>query len=215
MKNTFVKSVQVPAGARRVTLQDTQEIVQGQTEVNFFPAQADRDATRNNYVSNPLPGEDGHMIVGISFELTAQFLENDAANGIDVEKIINGLKDSGFIITADSDYKEFMRAPLSQYFNFGGTGLQIRLAAASNAGGDALVTSEEKTATIKSAPMFNVPNPFFIAPNQTFDLKLVIQDASGFPTAQNWVDAGLQNLALRSTLFAAKITPAMRKQLGY
>jgi len=206
MNNTLAKKVPIPKNARLKTYYDTKEIVQNTTDYNFFPPNATRNVTRDNYINNPFPGEDSRRVVGLSFELIPQFMHNDAVNSIDIEKIMNGLKDAGIILTADNDYKEFVRTTMSEHFNFAGTRLNTRVAAASDgASAPALVTSIDKTVTSKSADMYRLPDPFDVAPNQTIDLKVVFEDASVFPTSQNWVDASQSRLLLRANLFIAEV----------
>lgn len=208
MNGTFVKSVTPPADARRKTYQDTQEILQDVSELSFFPANASKDVTRNNYITNPFPGKNGRLVLGLSFELVKQFITTDAANSIDPIAIINGLKDAGIVFTADNDYKEFLRGRLSEFFNFKGTNISTQVTAASSGGtAPALTSTVTHTVTIKSAQGIAVPNPFLIAPSQTFDLGVKFVDSSMFPTGDNWDDSGQGRLFLRATIFAAEITP--------
>jgi hypothetical protein len=207
--NTLAKKVPIPRNARLKTYYDTKEIVQNTAEYNFFPPNATRNVSRDNYINNPFPGEDSRRVVGLSFELVPQFMHNDAANGIDVEAIINGLKDAGIILTADNDYKEFVRTTMSEHFNFAGTRLNTRVSGAPDVigAGAVMVPSIEKTVVAKAADMYRLPDPFDVAPNQTIDLKVVFDDASMFPTSGNWTTSGQSRLLLRANLFIAEVKP--------
>lgn len=203
---TLAKKVPIPRNSRLKTYYDTKEIIQNTSEYNFFPANATRNVTRDNYINNPFPGEESRRVVGLSFELISQFIEDDSANSIDVEAIMNGIKDAGIILTADNDYKEFVRTTMSEHFNFAGTRLNVRAAAASDGGtAPSLVSSVERTVIAKNADMYRLPDPFDVAPNQTIDLKVVFEDSSIFPTSANWTAASQPKLLLRANLFIAEM----------
>ncbi len=113
MSTQISKKAIVPASARIKTYFDTQQVIQNGAVLNFFPPNSTRKITRNNYVGNPFPGELKRRILALSFEVTKQFIEDDAANGIDSLAIVNALKDAGVILQADNDNKEFLRVPIS------------------------------------------------------------------------------------------------------
>lgn len=203
---TLAKRVPIPKGARIKTYYDTKEIIDSTTVLNFFPATATRDATRDNYISNPFPGEEKRRVVGMSFELIKQFIKDDPGESIDAEAIINQVKDAAIILTADNDYKEFVRTPLSNHFNFAGTGLNIRLAIAGDpaAAGES-TTTVTRVVTMKSAKLHRIPDPFDIASTQSIDLQVHFADNSAFPTATQWTDSGQGRLYMRAKLYLAEL----------
>jgi len=207
MKDTLARKTAIPAAARRRVYFDTQELVQGTSRYEFFPPQASRDITIANYISNSFPGDDARLLYGASFELVKQHIETDADNSIDAEAIINALKDSGIVITADQNRTEFLRDRLSNYFNFEGNHLNIRNSFAGQAASADSELTVDKTVTMQSAQgYFKIPDPFFVAPNQVLNVEVTFNDASSFPTSQNWVDAGKSKLFLRSTMHLAELT---------
>jgi hypothetical protein len=205
MKNTLARKVPIPKGARRKVYYDTKELVQDQSVINFFPPNATRDASRDNYINNPFPGESARRVVGLSFELIKQFIRDDAANNIDSEAIINGIKDAGVILTADNDYKEFVRTPLEEHFNFEGSRLNIDLSIAGDPAAEGTTTTENKTAILQSADMYRLPDPFDVAPNQSVDLRVEFADASVFPQSTDWDAAGQGHLFMRAKMYVAEI----------
>jgi hypothetical protein len=201
--NTLAKKVPIPRSARIKPYYDTKQIKNGVAEINFFPPNATRKVSRDNYINNPFPGEEKRRIVGLSFELVKQFITDDAANNINSEAIINGIKDAGVVLTADNDYKEFLRTTIDRHSNFAGTDFEGAKASALI---DAAVeTVESKTAVLKSAGMYKLQDPFDVASNQSIDLKVSFADASNFPTDQNWNDSGQGLLFMRATLYLAEI----------
>jgi hypothetical protein len=207
MKETLARKTAIPASARRRVYFDTQELVQDTTRYDFFPPQASRDITIANYISNSFPGDDARLLYGMSFELVKQHIETDADNSIDGEEIINALKDSGIVINADQSRTEFLRDRLANYFNFEGNHLNIRTSFAGQAGAADSELTVDKTVTMQSAEgYFKIPDPFFVAPNQVLNVEVTFNDASSFPTSQNWVDAGKSKLFLRSTLHLAELS---------
>jgi|AntRauTorckE6833_2_1112554.scaffolds.fasta_scaffold00919_9 hypothetical protein len=202
MSNKISKKALVPATARIKTYFDTRKVQQNQSVLNFFPANADRILTRDNYVSNPFPGAMKRRILGLSFELTKQFIEDDPTNGIDARAIVNGLKDAAILLQADNDNKEFLRAPMSEFSNFAGTGIQ--LASATDNTVDA-VASFKRVATVKSAGEYRLADPFDLAVNQTVSLAVHFDDASVFPTIENWTQSGQGQLWLRASLVVAEV----------
>lgn len=202
MSNKISKKALVPATARIKTYYDTKQVVQNESIINFFPANATRKVTRDNYVNNPFPGSMKRRILGLSFELTKQFIEDDAANGIDARAIVNGLKDAAILLQADNDNKEFLRAPMSEFSNFAGTGIQ--LASATDNTVDA-VASFKRVATVKSAGEYRLADPFDLAVNQTVSLAVHFDDASVFPTIENWTQSGQGQLWLRASLVVAEV----------
>lgn len=203
MNKTLTKKVPIPRTARIKPYYDTKQIKNGVAEINFFPANATRKVTRDNYINNPFPGEDKRRIVGLSFEILKQFIRDDSGNSINSKQIINGIKDAGVVLTADNDYKEFLRTTIDRHSNFAGTDFA---GAKATALVDAAVeTVTATTAVLKPAGMYKLQDPFDVAPNQSIDLKVTFADASAFPTDQNWTDSNQGLLYLRATLYLAEI----------
>ena len=202
MSTKFINTVSVPPTALIKPIYDTQEIVQNQSEINFFPAVASKKIPRNNYVSNPLPGETVRRVVGLSFELVRQFTSLDADNSIDPVAIVNALKDASVILTADSNYKQFLRTTIDRHSNFSGT--SIEGAHATALVGAAIQSATSKTAITKRSGIYFLADPFDIAPNQTIDLKVTFKDSSKFPTAAQWDASGQGRLNLMATLHVAE-----------
>jgi hypothetical protein len=202
MSNKISKKALVPATARIKTYYDTKQVVQNDNVINFFPANATRKVTRDNYVNNPFPGSMKRRILGLSFELTKQFIEDDAANGIDARSIVNGLKDAAILLQADNDNKEFLRAPMSEFSNFAGTGIQLASATDNTV---YAVASFKRVATIKSAGEYRLADPFDLAVNQTVSLAVHFDDASVFPSIENWTQSGQGQLWLRASLVVAEV----------
>ena len=202
MSNRISKKALVPASARIKTYYDTKQVEQNNSIINFFPANATRKVTRDNYVNNPFPGSMKRRILGLSFEITKQFIEDDPAHGIDARAIVNGLKDAAVLLQADNDNKEFLRAPISEFSNFAGTGLQ--LVSATDNTVDA-VAAYKRTATLKSAGEYRLADPFDLAVNQTVSLAVHFDDASVFPSADNWTQSGQGQLWLRASLVVAEV----------
>ena len=202
MSNKISKKALVPATARIKTYFDTRKVQQNQSVLNFFPANADRKLTRDNYVSNPFPGAMKRRILGLSFELTKQFIEDDAANGIDARAIVNGLKDAAILLQADNDNKEFLRALINAFSNFVGTGIQFT--SATNNTADA-VAEYRRLVTMKSASEYRLADPFDLAINQTVSLAVHFDDASVFPTSENWNQSGQGELWLRASMVVAEV----------
>ncbi|MAL19401.1 MULTISPECIES: hypothetical protein [Gracilimonas] len=202
MSDKISKKALVPATARIKTYFDTRKVQQNQSVLNFFPANADRKLTRDNYVSNPFPGAMKRRILGLSFELTKQFIEDDPANGIDARAIVNGLKDAAILLQADNDNKEFLRAPMSEFSNFAGTGIQFT--SATNNTVDA-VAEYRRLVTMKSASEYRLADPFDLAINQTVSLAVHFDDASVFPTTENWNQSGQGELWLRASMVVAEV----------
>jgi hypothetical protein len=205
MKNSLAQKVPVPKGSRIKTYYDSKKLIQNEAVVNFFPPNATRNVTRDNYINNPFPGEDKRRVVGLSFELIKQFIQDDDANGIDSEAIINAVKDAGVVLTADNDYKEFLRTTIDEHSNFSDT--NFASVVASDYINSAVETAERKTAVMKGSGMYRLSDPFDVASNQTIDLRVEFADASSFPTEQQWIDSGQGQLWLRATLYVAEIEP--------
>jgi hypothetical protein len=201
--STIAKKVQIPNSARIKPYYDSQKIVQNESVLNFFPPNPSKKVTLNNYISNPFPGKEERLIVGLSFELVSKFIRDDSANGIDASKIINGVKDAGVVFTADNDYKQFLRVPIEEHSNFGGTSMKVSEAKAYVNG--SYVTNSKRSACLKASNMFRLPDPFKIASNQSIDLEVTFADASVFPTEANWTASDQEQLYLRATLFLAEI----------
>lgn len=204
--NILAKKVRIPNDALIKPYFDTQQVKQNQAEINFFPAVATRKVFRDNYVSNPFPGNETRRVVGLSFEIVKQFLREDAANGIDVEAIINGIKDAGVTLTADNNHVEFLRTTIARHSNFAGSG--IAGASASADVGGAVQTATRKTLVMKSARMHRILDPFDLAPTQNLDLKVQFHDASVFPAEAEWEASGQSKLYLRAVLYLAELESA-------
>jgi hypothetical protein len=203
METTEKRRIPVKPSDRIKPLYDSQQIEQNAAVLNFFPAQASKNVTRNNYISNPLPGNDVRLIGGLSLDLNKQFIIDDVANGIDAAAIINALKHASIRITADQSRTEFLRAPIEEYSNFSCTQYEGDSAKAYVNGG--YVTNETKTAVVASPGMYRLEDPFKISSQQTFDLEVTFNDASNFPTEAQWV-ASEQGLPwLIATLYAVEV----------
>lgn len=202
MSNRISKKALVPASARIKTYYDTKKVEQNGSIINFFPANATRKVTRDNYVNNPFPGAMKRRILGLSFEVTKQLIEDDPDNGINARDIVNGLKDAAILLQADNDNKEFLRAPISEFSNFAGTGFQLVSGTANST--DAEVTYK-RIATLKSAGEYRLADPFDLAQNQTVSLAVHIDDSSVFPTEAGWTASGQGGLWLRASLVVAEV----------
>lgn len=207
MKAQLARKVAIPKGARRKTYYDTQEIITNESQVNFFPAQANRNPEMANYISNAFPGEDARLVYGMTFVLTRQFIQTDDAAQIDPIAIVNGLKDAAVIATADQNYKEFLRVPLSDHFDFDSTRLNLAAAFAGQAASADSEYTVEKTVTLQDDLMIKVSDPFVVAPNQVFTLTVHFADSSVFPAAADWENSGL---FLQCRLNVAELTPEMQ-----
>jgi hypothetical protein len=211
MKDTLSRKVAIPKGARRKVYYDTQPLKQNKAKVNFFPPQASRDIPSDNYIQNPFSGDNARLVYGLTFALTSQYIHTDTANSIDAEAIINAVKDAGLVANADQDYKEFLRVPFSDHFNFEGTHLNIAVALAGQASADDQQATVSKTVTAQDhETMYRVADPFVIAKQQNMNLYVEFNDASVFPTEQNWKDAGQQQLHLQCKLDVAELIPSMQ-----
>lgn len=204
MSTQISKKAIVPASARIKTYFDTQKIEQNGSVLNFFPPNSTRKITRNNYVGNPFPGELKRRILGLSFEVTKQFIEDDAANSIDAVAIVNAIKDAGVILQADNDNKEFLRAPISKYSNFAGTSIDLVAGTANTV--DAEVVYKH-VVSLKSADEYRLADPFDLAVNQTLSLAVHFEDASVFPTDANWTTSGQGLLYMRASIVVAEMKP--------
>lgn len=206
MKETLSRKVAIPKGARRKVYYDTQPLKADQTRVNFFPAQADRAVHNANYISNPFPGEDARLVYGMLFTLSGQYIADDDDNNIDAQAIINAVKDAGVVANADQDYKEFMRVPLSNHFDFEDTRLNI--GATYDSTGDSYGYS--KTVVMEEPEMYRVADPFVIAPNQNLNLFAEFNDASAFPADSDWTNSDQAHLQLQCRISVAELTPDMQ-----
>jgi hypothetical protein len=185
---TQQRRLKVPKHARIKTYYDTKLIDQNKDVINFFTPNASKEVTRDNYIQNPFPGDATRRIAGLSFELVPQFISNDSDNSIDAAAIVNAMKFSGVIITADQSYRQFLRAPMAEYSNFADT---------QYIGG---------TAILKKADMYRLSDPFDIASNQNLNLAVHFNDATGFPKESDWEASGQKKPYLRATLYLAEIS---------
>lgn len=203
--STLAKRVSISRDARLKPYYDTQEIKEGTSVLNFFPPNPDKKVYRNNYISNPFPGEEDRMVIGLAFELTKQFIVLDPTNNIDPELIVNDLAFAGIRLTADNDYKEFLRAPLTQYMNLLGTDLDISTSLAGQAAADDSEAGNVKVVTMKQTSMQQVPDPFVIAGNQSMDLEVTFENNSSFPKQSEWDASGQGRLFLKAKLYVAEV----------
>jgi hypothetical protein len=205
--SNLAKKVSISRDARLKPYYDTQKITDSTSVLNFFPPNPDKKVYRNNYISNPFPGEEDRMVIGLAFELTKQFIVLDSANSIDPELIINDLSHAGIRLTADNDYKEFLRAPLTHYMNLLGTDLDISTSLAGQAAADDQEAGDVKVVTMKSTSMQQVPDPFIIAGNQSMDLEVTFENNSSFPSDTNWSNSSVNsgNLWLKAKLYVAEM----------
>jgi hypothetical protein len=210
MKDSLVRKVEIPKAGRRKVYYDTQKVEKDTAKINFFPASADRDVPKANYISNPFPGDNARLIYGLTFALTSQFIQTDSDNNIDAEGIINNIKDAGVIANADQDYKEFLRVPLSDHFDFSGTHLSIATALAGQAAKDDQESTVDKTVTLEDHGLYRLADPFVVAPTQNLNLYVEFNDAYSFTSADDWDNAGQQPLYMQCRLQVAELTPAMQ-----
>lgn len=204
MSNQISKKAIVPASARIKTYFDTQQVQKNGAVLNFFPPNSTREITRNNYVGNPFPGEYKRRILALSFEVTKQFIEDDPTNNINARAIVNGLKDAGVILQADNDNKEFLRVPIAKHSNFSGTGIQSVAGTANSA--DAQVVYKN-VACLRSAEEYRLADPFDLAVNQTLSLAVHFEDASVFPSDQDWTTSEQGLLYLQASIVVAEMQP--------
>jgi hypothetical protein len=193
----------IPQDARIKTYYDTQPVQQNQSSVDFFPATASKDPTRNNYISNPFPGTATRRIAGLSFELIRQFIVDDPDNGIDSRAIVNALKYAGAIITADQDYTQFLGAPFAEYSNFAQTEyVEARAKAYVNS---AYVDETVSTAILKGSGMYGLEDPFDVASNQNLNVRVEFNNSAAFPTDAQWEASGQKKLLLRCSLYLIEV----------
>jgi len=204
MSTQISKKAIVPASARIKTYFDTQQVTQNGAVLNFFPPNSTRKITRNNYVGNPFPGELKRRILALSFEVTKQFIEDDEANGIDAQAIVNSLKDAGVILQADNDNKEFLRVPIAKHSNFSATDIQTVAGTANTV--DAPVVYKD-VACLRSAAEYRLADPFDLAVNQTLSLSVHFEDASVFPSDASWTTSGQGLLQLQASIVVAEMKP--------
>jgi hypothetical protein len=197
MNAPIVKKLNVPRGKRLRTIYDTRSIVQNTSRYDFFPANASRNDVDNNYVTNPLPGNQDVAILGMSIESTLQVIRT-AAN-IDPVKIINALKHAAVKVTLDQDNKQMLLAPMTDFFNFKTTGYHM---AASEGAASAQVLSE--AIELRSNGVIRFADPFQVGAGQVFNVSIQFADSSVLPTAAHWNTAAYGALQLQARLFIAE-----------
>lgn len=191
---TPAKKARISRSGRLKPLFDTIAIVQNTSEYKLFPANASKSNTENNYVSNPLPGSYVRKVLAISIESNLQTIRT--ATGVDPVKIINALKKASLIITVDSDRKQMLHMPIEEFLNFSGSDVH----AAYSGTGAATV----EYANLKSWGAKQVPDPFQIGVNQSFEVKIEFADSSNFPTAAQWTTADFGALELKVKIYVSE-----------
>lgn len=197
MNAPIVKKLNVPRDKRLRIIYDTKPVVQNDSRPNFFPANASRVDTDNNYVTNPLPGNKDVAILGMSIDTTLQVIRT-AAN-IDPVKIINALKHASVKIQLDQDNKQMLLGRLGDFFNFKTTSYH---ATASEGASNAQVLHE--AIEMRSNGVIRFADPFQVGAGQVFNVTIQFADASVFPTAAHWDTAGYGSLNLVTQLFIAE-----------
>jgi hypothetical protein len=193
----IAKKLNVPRNMRLRTYYDTKAIVQNTSSYNFFPANASRVDTDNNYVTNPLPGNKDVAILGMSIDTTIQIIKT-AAN-VDPVKIINALKYASVKVELDQDNKQMLLGRLGDFFNFKSTAYH---SAASEGAASAQVLTE--AIEMRSNGVIRFADPFQVGAGQVFNVTVRFADSSVFPTEAHWGTAGYGALKLVASLFVAE-----------
>lgn len=204
-KHAISKKVKVPAKAKLLPIFSTVDLIQNTSELSFY-SNPTNIIHADNFVNNPFTGTDRRRVLGLVFNLNKIFIRDDAANGIDSQKILNALKDSSVKFTADQNNQQFLHTVIEEHSNFSGT--IIRQSTAAGHIDEADEVSRRKVAIFKPADFIKIPDPWDVARNQNISLKVKLTNSADLPTAQNWIDSddnGNRGLKMQAIIFMAEI----------
>ena len=179
-----VKPVTLDQAGRLKTYFDTKAVVQNQAVINFFTPNANRRSAQNNYVNNPFPGDEVRKVLGISIESTLAVIKT-AAN-VDPIKIINALKFGSVKLTLNSDSKQALHLPITDFLDFSAIDVSV-----------AADPVDGVFVTLPTKGMVRLPDPFQIGKNQVFEAIVEFDSAANFPTSAHWTTAAYGDLQLR------------------
>ena len=171
------------------TIFDVRALVNGDTSLRFFLPKPDADVTNNNYEDNPLPGLSGHHVLGLGLECLLPIIEQDAANGVNVQKIANALAQGVLELTTNGDRERVGAWPLSTFLDLKNLDYQQEIDTDYDVAGASQKTVETELVQIKSFGLRDIPDPFLLSPSIPFRLIMRFRSGTAWPTAQNWTDS--------------------------
>ncbi|MCH8567619.1 MAG: hypothetical protein LAT67_05120 [Balneolales bacterium] len=186
----IVKPIAIDPKGRLKQYYDTKRLKQGDSILHFFPAQAQRESARNNYVNNPIPGNEIRKVLSIGIDINYAVIES--ATNIDPFKIINAIKQSSIKLTLNSDNVQVLEQPISNFLNFSSSGVAM------NSDGT------KKAVSVSSKGLVRLADPFQVGIQQVFDLNLNVANAGLLPTVAHWEAANLPPLEVTVMLLMSE-----------
>lgn len=178
----------LPSDVEIIKRFDTREIDGATSKLSFFPPQPTRDESQRNYVKNPFQGNNNHIVLDLSLNLTSHILVEDSAGNVDPVEIVNILKDSTVLLETNGGRTERVLQPTSDYMNFSQSRGQIAI---TNDGGTAPSVLSRTMITVEATGPRRVPDLFYLTKNESFTLDIVFNDGSNLPSKANYTPGRL------------------------
>ncbi|MGM0587080.1 MAG: hypothetical protein ACQETE_01580 [Bacteroidota bacterium] len=192
----FTPAVKLPSGVEVIPYYDTKHFDGTTTEQSFFTTNPNRSDVDNNYVSNPLPGNLNHVILGIKVAPTMYVIEEDSGNNIDPIKIVNQLADGIIRVDVDRGRDEKLKSPLSEFMNL--QGIETTHGTANTTDADIITT-----VTLPASKPVRLDNLFAFGKQESFQMAVKFAEGE-FPDAADWTAHGKgRGIGLQVGLYAA------------
>lgn len=201
---SFKAKVPLPQGVEVLRRYDRRAIDGNISKLSLFtPSPAPNDPD-NNYVNNPLPGAQNHVILGLSINATLQHIE-EAAN-IDPVKVVNLLKDAVVKLDTNGGREERILHPLKDYMNFSQS--QVSVAAANDNAAAPANLLTHTTITLQATGPRLVDNLFYFEPNESFTFEVLFKNGD-FPAEADWTKG---RFGIEAELYLAKMNAQQLQQ---
>ena len=194
-KNTIRKETAVNValqadGTTEITsLRDTQDIGEGASRVNFFPASSNQSDVRANY-QHPLPYQ--HAIPSIAVNATKGAIRSTDLTAVDVYGILDELREAQLVITANNGDTVIERVPLRKVMNLEEAHVEAYIAAdATDTVAEAI---EQYVLHLPAGGYYDLDQPFVLQAGDDYAAELRFENGDAFPAeaAYNGKALGLE-----------------------
>lgn len=196
----FRPKVRIPDNAPVYPIFDVREI-DGQTnDLKLFQPGPDRKSTNNNYINNPVPGDDNLVVLAIKLECTLRQIKS--ATDIDPAKILNNLADGVVEIKSNRGRDEALNQPIEEFMELS-NGVQV-----SNYHNG---TDFQQVVYLPAGKPRHLDNLFAFGPNGNWDFTVKFHSGA-FPAKSAFTSAGYGRFGLKATIYVAEMNDAQLEE---
>ncbi len=161
------------------TYYDSRTVDGSLTEVRFFQQSPTQSILSQNYENQPFDGVEDYYAVGLGFSAQMPIIHDNTADAVKVQQLVNGMAQMIVEMRLQAGNRRLFAVPLVKFFSLNRCRPSVPSFHITDTAGAGATPDENAYVHFREAPMTNLWQPFEIAAQTPFYLKLHIPAAVG------------------------------------